>query len=537
MNIRQRMTVLIGLSFAAIAAIGGSAIVQFRNTAAAVRSVTEVVVPSALAASDLVSSLKDIQLGAIAIVSAADENAAAQPAERLKQLKTQVSQAILAQRDAANDDAQRGLLKQATESLNNYFKSIDEATTFKLAGQKELAEAVLYANAAEYQNELSGIVETLRIEKNRTKDSAISALNDRLRQVVQGISVITLIAVIVLGAVGLLLYLQITRPLKRIQDDIVAIRNNLDLTHRIPVAGNTEIDQVASSVNSLLAEFQSVVRGVQETGSHVSTTADEVMHTVAQLSDAIERQNDATTTITSSVEQMAVSVSHVSDASATAQDIAQTSLTNARRGAQVIETTASQMITLAADVQVVSDRMTELGRKSGEIGGIAGTIKEIAEQTNLLALNAAIEAARAGEQGRGFAVVADEVRKLAERTTQATTRIDAVVGAVQRETLGAVEHMQRIAHRVTEDANGARDGGAFVVRIRDDSERVLGVSSDIAAALKEQSASTNFIAGQIERISTMSEVNTAATAEAREVSSEIRRQSANLYQLVARFQV
>ena len=537
MNIRQRIILLIALTFGAIAAIGGFAILQSRNNAVAVRAVTEGVVPSALAAGDLVASIKDVQLTAISMVSAADDNAAGRAAEILKQLQAQIAQSVDLQSQAADSDAQRGLIAQTQESLKNYFKSIDDTTRFKLAGQKEMAEAFLFANVAEYQTELSGIVETLRIEKNRSKDAAILSLNDKLGQVVRGISLVTLVAVLVLGSVGSFLYLRITRPLKQMQDAIETIRTNLDLTHRIPVAGNSEIDRVAASVNSLFEEFQSVVKGVQEAGNAVSMTSDQILQTVVHLLTSIEIQNEATSAMAASVQEMAVSVAHVSDSSAVAQGIAQGSLEKSKDGAETIERTVTQMVVMAEDVHLTSQAMKELGRRSIEIGGITGTIKKIAELTNLLALNAAIEAARAGEHGLGFAVVADEVRKLAERTARATREIEAVIGAVQNETKSAVDDMHQMASRVVANAGEARHAGESIMQVRNESEHVVEVSSEIATALNEQSSATELFAIQIEKIASMSEKNTAVTGEVKEVSGDVKRLSSELYRLVARFQV
>ena len=192
---------------------------------------------------------------------------------------------------------------------------------------------------------------------------------------------------------------------------------------------------------------------------------------------------------------------------------------------------------MAETVTSTSTAMELLGQRTDEIGSIAGVIKEIADQTNLLALNAAIEAARAGEQGRGFAVVADEVRKLAERTTKSTTEIAAVIAAIQTETRSAVNNMHQVVDQVGNNAEGARQAGVSITQIRESSNRVLDVSSDIATALKEQSAANELIAKQVEVIASMSEENTAAMSEAKQASSEMKRLSTEMDALGNRFRV
>jgi methyl-accepting chemotaxis protein len=164
-------------------------------------------------------------------------------------------------------------------------------------------------------------------------------------------------------------------------------------------------------------------------------------------------------------------------------------------------------------------------------------IKEIADQTNLLALNAAIEAARAGEQGRGFAVVADEVRKLAERTTFSTKEVADVISAIQNETRHAVADMSLIAIQVTKNAESAKQAGDSIIQIREGSNRVVEVSSDIATALKEQSTASEMIAKQVEVIASMSEENTAAMSEARKASEALKKLSTEMQQMVDRFKV
>ena len=339
------------------------------------------------------------------------------------------------------------------------------------------------------------------------------------------------------GGVVLVTVRQINCQIAQVQDATTDIKQSLDLTRRIPVSGNHEIAHVSASVNGLLDEFQAVVRRMKEAGMHVSGASDELAHSVGKLSEAVEQQNEATASMAASVEEMAVSVTHVSDSSSTAKEIAGESLTSAERGKQVIDRTANEMVEMAETVKETSQSMATLSKRAEEIGSIVGVIKEIADQTNLLALNAAIEAARAGEQGRGFAVVADEVRKLAERTTQSTMEVADVTSAIQSETRTAVDDMHRVVEQVVSNADGTRQAGELMIQIREGATRVVDTSSEIDSALKEQSIASNQIARQVEVIASMSEENTAAMNEAREASEEMKLLSTEMHDMVDKFTV
>ncbi len=347
-----------------------------------------------------------------------------------------------------------------------------------------------------------------------------------------------IVLVLILSAGVILVTIRtISAKVLEVQQATAEIKATLNLTRRIPVSGQDELAQVAGSVNSLLDEFQAVVKRMKGTGEHVSKASGELSHSVSQLSSAVDQQNEATSAMAAAVEEMSVSVTHVSDSSSAAQQIAQDSLSKAESGGQVIESTVREMLGMASTVQSTAVKMEDLGKRTDQIGSIAGVIKDIADQTNLLALNAAIEAARAGEQGRGFAVVADEVRKLAERTTAATSEISGVILAIQTETRSAVADMSQVVSQVNANAEGARQAGESISQIRDGSSRVVEVTSEIALALREQSSASEMIAQRVEVIASQSEVNANAMGEAKMASDEMKRVSTELHEIVERFRV
>ncbi len=256
MNIRQRITLLVILTFLAISSIGGYAVWQSRKNTAEVKSVTEGVVPSALASADLVSQLKEVQLASMVILSAPDDQIAAQANDKLTAKKTLLQEAIDLQLKHADNKAQQGLVVQAKESLDNYFAAIDETVKNKLAGRADLAQATFFGNVVEYEVELEGIVETLRIEKNRFKDSAIATLNGNLVTTTTAISVVTVLAVIFLTGIGIVLYRQITGPISRMQMMMSEIASSQDFTRRVPVDRMDEIGRSIVAFNGMIEKIE-----------------------------------------------------------------------------------------------------------------------------------------------------------------------------------------------------------------------------------------------------------------------------------------
>ncbi|WP_025599200.1 HAMP domain-containing protein [Burkholderia sp. WSM2230] len=256
MTIRHRITLLVVLMFVALSAMGGYAVYQTRGSAAEVRKVTEGVVPSALASADLVSQVKDVQLATMTLVYAPDGNVVAQAQDELKKKRIALEQALALQAKDAASHAQKGLVSQARDSVDNYFSAIAETAKMKADGKNELAQAYLFANVAQYRDELEGIVETLRVEKNREKDEAITALNATLATTTTAIAAVTGIAILLLTSIGALLYRQITRPLSRMQAMMSEIAASQDFTRRVPVGRLDEIGHSIVAFNGMIEKIQ-----------------------------------------------------------------------------------------------------------------------------------------------------------------------------------------------------------------------------------------------------------------------------------------
>ena len=268
MTIRLRITLLVILTFIAIAGIGGYAMIQSRDSAVEVKSVTEGVMPSVLASSDLMGQLKDVQLAAMVMVTESDNQLVTQENEKLAEKKAALEKALEMQAQHADGVAQRGLIEQARESLDNYFGAIDNTAKFKLAGKNEIAQAQFFGGVMQYQTELEGIVNTLRIEKNRFKDTAITSLNSKLSSTTATISIVTAVAVVLLAGIGFLLYRQITGPISRMSSMMGEIATSQDFTRRLPVQ---RMDEVGHSI----VAFNGMVEKIEEASAQVrQKTAD-----------------------------------------------------------------------------------------------------------------------------------------------------------------------------------------------------------------------------------------------------------------------
>ncbi len=305
-----------------------------------------------------------------------------------------------------------------------------------------------------------------------------------------------------------------------------------------------EIATRTGDSSSLLAAMKQMQIGLKEIIGGTLQRADMLAQAARQLAvsshqvlKASESQSDASSSVAASVEELTVSISHISENSANAQQHALETGNLAKDGSRVVQEVIAEMDKISAVVATSSSLITSLGEQSHQISNIVKVIKEIAEQTNLLALNAAIEAARAGEQGRGFAVVADEVRKLAERTALSTQEIASMIQKIQSGTNDAVEGMSQGSACVDEGVQMVSRAGNSMEKIQIGVQQVLAAVDDISSSMKEQNSASNLIAKDIEGIAQMTEETSSIIKGVAASADHLEQLAATLKESVGQFKL
>jgi methyl-accepting chemotaxis protein len=308
-----------------------------------------------------------------------------------------------------------------------------------------------------------------------------------------------------------------------------------DLTVR--VEPRSEKDVLGHSFKAMVHNLTGVVRELSENSNQVVAAATEVASTSEEMAKGAQKQSSQASQVSAAVEEMTATIVESSRNAAEAATQAKEAAEAATQGRQIVSQTIDGMNQIAKVVHESAKTIEQLSKSSDQIGEIIGVIDDIADQTNLLALNAAIEAARAGEQGRGFAVVADEVRKLAERTTKATKEITDMIRGIQSETKGAVTSMEQGIKQVEGGRVLASQAGESLGAILGYAQRVREMIQQVASAGEQQSQAAEEIARSVEGIAQVTKQSTMGAEQSASAAEELNRQADGLQQMVARFRV
>jgi methyl-accepting chemotaxis protein len=433
-------------------------------------------------------------------------------------------------------DKGKALIAAAKTSLDSARKANNEVIELSLANKTGEALAIFNKEATplnlKIRSAFNDIVQFQKEQMEVSHVEAISQLHD------SRITIFVIICVAVL--IGILISIFITRSITRPLSDGVAIANALaegDLRINVEVNSKDETGQLMAALRHMVENLRDMISRTVDISTGIASASNQLHSTSTQIATGAEEVASQASTVATASEEMSATSSEIARNCSMAVDASRHTTESANAGASVVSDTINGMNVIADRVRHTSKTIEALGTRSEQIGEIVGTIEDIADQTNLLALNAAIEAARAGEQGRGFAVVADEVRALAERTTKATREIGEMIKAIQRETQEAVSAMDEGVREVEKGAVSSQKSGQALEEILERINEVTMQINQIATAAEEQTATTGEVTNNIQQITEVVSQTARGADETAGAAAQLSIQAQELQNLVSRFRL
>ncbi len=377
--------------------------------------------------------------------------------------------------------------------------------------------------------------DTVKSVEDLMASQVVAANNEKSNAIIQLFSVA--LVVLLLGVLAAaLITRQITRPLN---DSVIAARRiaDGDLTHDIGTDRQDELGLLQNTMQHMTSSLRELIGGIGQGVTQIATAAEELSAATEQTSAGVTQQKLEVDQVATAMNEMASTVQEVAQNTEDASRAARQATERAAHGSAVVQHATKEISQLSGEVGQLGVAMQRLTHDSDKIGSVIDVIKAVAEQTNLLALNAAIEAARAGEQGRGFAVVADEVRSLAQRTQSSTTEIEALIQALQHGTVEASSLMDASMRRTEGTVELARQAEQALVEITHSIGTIEQMSQQISAAAEEQSAVTDEINRSVISVRDVADQSATATEQSAASTLELARLGNTLQNMVARFKV
>ena len=377
-------------------------------------------------------------------------------------------------------------------------------------------------------------VDTKLIDVNQTLSSSIVDYENFMVRMTM-----TILILLVSGL--FLLSVQINKSIRQrissLSDFIASITQNNDLTIIADINHNDELSQIEEDVNYLISNFRELIGNVQNAVGELGSASNQLQDRSVSSEETIKHQEGETNAVATAITQMSATIHEIAANTESAANQAAQSQQGALEGLTEVKTTKASIDTLSNDLIQASNEINNLSQLSDSIGSVLGVISSIADQTNLLALNAAIEAARAGEQGRGFAVVADEVRSLAQRTSASTEEITSIIAKLQNQTSDVVVHINRCAEQGRLSVEQAYSAETRIEQIMVDLQTIMGTSNQIATSIEQQSNVVDEIGQNVLSIQSLSRKNSDISQENTQVAYSVAAQSETLNTAITEYKV
>jgi methyl-accepting chemotaxis protein len=430
------------------------------------------------------------------------------------------------------------LLVDAHGSALEFYKKLDDQYIPAIrSGNKERAISVMTDLQSAYEKHRSAIdqVVTMTNNRNLADEAKGRAFIQQVNMLLGTVSILTM-----LGSIGLAIYISrnVIRQLGGDPNDVFAVVNAMadgDFSHQPsakPVSGS-----LLANAYEMQVKLRNMIVEVKNQAGQVGDMAKNLASSATQIAENVNHESDSVSSMAAAIEELSVSTTHIRDQGANAKRIADGSRNSAEESAKIVNRTVAGLLETAKEIEGASVEVSRLGEDASHISDVVKVIKEIADQTNLLALNAAIEAARAGEQGRGFAVVADEVRKLAERTATATNEINQMSGKIGDVAGYALSGMDKVVSTTQQGVADAESAQASIHNIQVSFGEVGDVIDEIVPALEEQNVAAAELAKSTELVSQMSEENSSAAHGLLDLAKELDAKAGKMYRAVEVFRV
>jgi methyl-accepting chemotaxis protein len=427
--------------------------------------------------------------------------------------------------------------EKSGKELDRLLDSIFQPALVALSrNDREAAKTIImHEDSRALSNSVRNQLEQLQQMHSKAGDAEFGAVSDRAMLLTYVMVITWLAASAILIWFSWLTSRAITQPVNEMRSALLEAQRSNDLTQRVSVTGRNEVAEMGHAFNALMESLRVTLNRVRTDAQDVSTAATQMAAASSQITESSRAQSESAASTAAAVEEVTVSINQVADNTRETRSVSEQACELSTAGEKSARAAAEQMLGTAQSVGHSMQLIEQLSQRSKEISGIVKVIRDIAEQTNLLALNAAIEAARAGEQGRGFAVVADEVRKLAERTSSSTSEISGMIEAIQGEVARAVENLKSNNEQVAQGKSLAEEVAATLKRINEGARVTMEHINDISSAAAEQGTASNDIARNVEKIAQMTEETSAAITQASTTAQQLEALASKLHCEVAQF--